>query len=86
MAKDLKDISRNLNFTGDKPDKETILLSATVRIADAVELMSDNYSKMVRDVAWYMKRYHEQLDEIDKLKGTIRNLKGQVTKAKKSIK
>ncbi len=76
-------LSRNLvTSSPDDLSTERIQASALVRIADAVEIMTQDRVKLERDLDWYKKQYRERGKEIESRDHKIRTLRGVVTKLK----
>lgn len=65
---------------------EQVTIGSLQRIADATELMAGNYTKMQRDLDYYMKREVALLEQNRKLRGQLSAQKGLVTKAKNRTK
>lgn len=63
---------------------EQIQLGAILRIADAVELVANNYQRLLSDVAYYKKAYFGQRDVVSSMRRSISAYKG-LLKRKKSI-
>lgn len=83
MAKPYKSLSVGVN----QPEPfeltdEKVGASALVRIADAVEVMAQDYVRMRRDLENYKKWYQDLQHEIGVRDNTIRTLKGVITRLK----
>lgn len=61
---------------------EQIQTGALLRIADAVELMAQNYTAMQNDVKFYKERCNQLRVEIERLNRKNAALRGHLTKLK----
>lgn len=86
MSQSLKNLSRKDYPTSEVPSHENIQTSALMRIADAAEVMSQNYVKLQNDLEWYKKGYRERGDKIASQERSIASLKGHITRLKNKMK
>jgi len=86
MNKSLRNISRNnYNHSGDNPDREELKIGALLRIADATEVMSKNYSDLIRERDRYKKWYQNQREKNERLEKTIAGQKGWITRFRNKL-
>jgi len=79
--KELKELSRS---TFDASNTlEAINAGSLQRIADATEVMSQNYNALIADRDRFKKWYYEEREENDGLRKTIGSLRGWITRLKK---
>lgn len=85
MAADFKEQSRQRYGDGSQPTMEQIKLGCLQRIADATEVMAQNYSKMIsdlkcqRDLADYYRIECKRLKRSNSARaGIIKKLKGKI--------
>lgn len=85
MSQSLKNLSRR-DLTCGEASHENIQASALMRIADAAEVMSQNYVKLQNDLDWYKKKYKERGDTIASQERSIASLKGHITRLRNKVK
>lgn len=83
-----KDIIRELTFTDGskvsmgKTSAEQMRTTSLLRIAEATEVMSQNYVKLTSDHDWLKTVAKRRLDRIDELERRLSAQKGATTRAK----
>lgn len=70
---------------GEGLNLEQINTGCLLRIADAVELVSRNYSDLLSQVELYKRRNREQREDIERLVKSNNALRGHFKRLKKSI-
>jgi hypothetical protein len=65
---------------------DELKLGALLRIADATELMAQNYNKLQSDLAWSEKRLKELKESYERICRSNIALRGHVTRLKTKLK
>ena len=52
------------NYTGDVPNVVELKLSCLMRIADALEILTDKYERLESSRDWYRQRFEEKCGEV----------------------
>lgn len=73
----------NFGTNDEKLSLEQVNTGAFLRMADAMEKMAGNYTKLENDLKWYQKNYPEKNAEIVKLKHSNAALRGHIKRLKK---
>jgi hypothetical protein len=88
MAERIQDVSkRHLSFEKpiSSPNYDLLQTSCMMRIADSVDIISQEYLKILKKVAYYEEQHALLHKENKFLKVKISSLKGQLTKAKNKM-
>ncbi len=64
------------------PTNEEIAVGSLQRIADATEVMAQNYVQLQKDREWYIQAYNNSQSRIKDLEYKIRTMKGHLTRLK----
>lgn len=84
--KNYREQSRNVqwgtNSDYDSLSFEEINCGSLLRIADSMEVVAKEYNAILADMKFYQKRYHELLDQVERLKRSNAALRGVITKMK----
>lgn len=70
-----------LNWACDR-DRDLLKLGCLQRIADAMETMSQNYSRLIEEREFYQKRWREEERRAAALERSNRALRGTITRMK----
>ena len=83
MSESMRTISKNNYKSAEGSTLDVINTGSLQRIADATELMAQNYLKLQRDLDFYKGLYNRTKERLVSLEKTNRSLKGWVTRLKK---